>query len=113
MVLAVAAFYHSQDASVSDVPMAKDLALTLLRQTEQSFLDVINVPGIEAVQICIILGSFHIFNGKPNSGFGILGSAIKLAQNMGLHRQSLFRGSSDYEMQSWTRSWWTLEVYDK
>jgi hypothetical protein len=94
--------------------MAKDHRSTLLRQTEQSFLDMAKVSSIEAVQICIILGSFHLFNGKPYSGFGILGSAIKLAQNLGLHRQSLFQGSSEYDLQSWSRSsWWTLEVYDK
>ncbi|KAJ8112241.1 hypothetical protein OPT61_g5351 [Boeremia exigua] len=113
LVLAISAFYDSLEQPAPSSTVNKDLAPTLLRQTEQSFLDIINVPGIEAIQICTILGSFHLFNGRPNSGFGILGSAIKLAQNLGMHRQGLFRGSSDYEVKSWTRSWWALEVFDK
>ncbi|KAF2032828.1 hypothetical protein EK21DRAFT_86837 [Setomelanomma holmii] len=111
--LGLAAFYSSSRVSALESAETKRFAYALLQQIEQSYITIIDTPGIETVQICILLGSFHLFNGRPNSGFDILGSAINLAQNLGLHRKRLSRRASAYAVQSWARTWWTLEVFDK
>ncbi|KAK5057819.1 hypothetical protein LTR84_011820 [Exophiala bonariae] len=64
-------------------------------------------PTLEAVQIAILLGSFHLFNGSPYLGFAIFGSGIRCAQAIGLHRQP--RGSTAESC----KVWWALEIADK
>ena len=113
VALALGAFYVSPGTSTLDVAESRQLSSALLSQVEHSFLDLIDMSGIEAVQICVLMGSFHLFNGKPNSGFGILGSGIKLAQTLGLHRRSRFFKSSEHAAESRTYTWWALEIFDK
>lgn len=86
---------------------------TVLTRVEHNFCRIIGSPNVEAVQVCILLGSFHLFNGRPTVGLGILGSGVKIAQIMGLHRESMWKGVSGINRELRRRSWWALEVFDK
>ncbi|KAE8361971.1 fungal-specific transcription factor domain-containing protein [Aspergillus caelatus] len=114
LVLALGAHYsslrepfddHGQNLSV--------LSEKLLTQIEYRFLQIIGCPNVEAVQVCVLLGSFHLFNGRPTVGMGVLGSGIKIAQVIGLHRESMWHNLSEVAQESRRRSWWALEVFDK
>ena len=114
LVLALGAHYsslrepfddHDQNLSV--------LSEKLLTQIEYRFLQIIGCPNVEAVQVCVLLGSFHLFNGRPTVGMGVLGSGIKIAQVIGLHRESMWHNISEVARESRRRSWWALEVFDK
>ncbi|KAK8932601.1 Aspyridones cluster regulator apdR [Metarhizium anisopliae] len=88
LVLGLGAHYSSVSPSASTAGLdLEQLSRTLLASIELRFLQIIGCSTLEAVQICILLGSFHLFNGRPNAGLGILGSSVKIAQVIGLHRE--------------------------
>lgn len=91
----------------------QQLSKDILGRVEQQFLRIISSADEEAVQICVLLGSFHLFNGRPTAGLGILGSGIKIAQVLRLHREGTISGISPARLESRRRSWLALEVFDK
>ena len=84
-----------------------------LQYVESNFLLATAHPDLECVQIGILLGSFHLFNGSPNLGFGILGSTIKTAQLLGLHRGFHRSSTMGTGLASCTKVWWALEIFEK
>ncbi|KAK9435745.1 hypothetical protein VB005_10548 [Metarhizium brunneum] len=114
LVLGLGAHYSSVSPSASTAGLdLEQLSRTLLASIELRFLQIIGCSTLEAVQICILLGSFHLFNGRPNAGLGILGSSVKIAQVIGLHRESMWRDTSEAVKEAKRRTWWALEVFDK
>lgn len=91
----------------------RQLSKDLLEIIETRFLQIISSSTLETVQICILLGSFLLFNGRPNAGLGISGSGVKIAQVIGLHRENLWKEISSAEREERRRTWWALEVFDK
>lgn len=114
LVIALGAHYLSLSQSPEeDCRDLLSLSGKLLSEIEYRFLRIIGLPNVEAVQICILLGSFHLFNGRPAVGMGILGSGIKIAQVIGLHRESMWHNVSEVAQETRRRTWWALEVFDK
>ncbi|KAK6835684.1 hypothetical protein RU639_001983 [Aspergillus parasiticus] len=114
LALGLGAHYASLDVSAGqDEALLRRLSETLLTQIENRFCRIISSPNVEAVQVCILLGSYHLFNGRPTVGIGILGSGVKIAQIMGLHRESMWKGISGINRELRRRAWWALEVFDK
>ncbi|KAI2941479.1 transcriptional regulator family: Fungal Specific TF [Aspergillus niger] len=113
LVLGLGAYYGSLDALDADAGSMKQLSQDLLMQIEQNILAIIDLPSLETVQICVLLGSFHLFNGRPNAGLMTLTGGLKTAQVIGLHRELKWRGLSDVARETRRRSWWALEVADK
>ncbi|KAE8342684.1 hypothetical protein BDV24DRAFT_173678 [Aspergillus arachidicola] len=114
LVLALGAHYSSLHEPLDEHHRNLSvLSEKLLTQIEYRFLQIIGCPNVEAVQVCVLLGSFHLFNGRPTVGMGVLGSGIKIAQVIGLHRESMWHNLSDVARESRRRSWWALEVFDK
>lgn len=114
LVLSLGAHYSSFTVSLGeDRHTLQQLSERLLVQIEYRFLQIIGSPNVEAVQICVLMGSFHLFNGRPTTGLGILGGGIKVAQVIGLYRESMWRGLSNVARETRRRSWWALEVADK
>ncbi|KAF4201533.1 hypothetical protein CNMCM8927_001428 [Aspergillus lentulus] len=113
LVLGLGAYYGSLDALGADADSMRQLSRALLMQIEQSILAIIDLPSLEAVQICVLLGSFHLFNGRPTAGLVTLAGGLKTAQVIGLHHESNWRGLSDVSREARRRSWWALEVADK
>lgn len=68
---------------------------------------------LETVQISILLGSFYLYNAKPNLAFAMLGAAIKSAQAMGLHVESSWKTTSDETRELQRHIWWALYVFDR
>lgn len=91
----------------SSLPVNSSTRFAMLQVIDLAYARIMANPTLEAVQIAILLGSFHLFNGAPYLGFAIFGSGIRCAQAIGLHRQS--RGSSSESC----RVWWALEIADK
>lgn len=114
LVIALGAHYLSLSVSPEE-PCQALLTLSgqLLSEIEYMFLRIIGRPNVEAVQICILLGSFHLFNGRPAVGMGVWGSGIKIAQVIGLHRESMWQSVSEVSRETRRWSWWALEVFDK
>ncbi|KAE8404828.1 fungal-specific transcription factor domain-containing protein [Aspergillus pseudonomiae] len=114
LVLALGAHYSSLSEPLGEnLQSLSVLSEKLLTQIEYRFLQIIGCPNVEAVQVCVLLGSFHLFNGRPTVGMGVLGSGIKIAQVIGLHRESMWHNLSEVARESRRRSWWALEVFDK
>lgn len=91
----------------------QQLSEDIIKQVEQRFLRIMSSADEEAVQICILLGSFYLFNGRPTAGLGVLGSGIKIAQVLRLHREGALTGISAVRLETRRRSWLALEVFDK
>lgn len=114
LVIALGAHYLSLSGSPEeDCQALSTLSEQLLAEIEYRFLRIIGRPNVEAVQVCILLGSFHLFNGRPAVRMGVLGSGIKIAQVIGLHRESMWQNVSEVSQETRRRSWWALEVFDK
>lgn len=114
LVLGLGAHYSSlATTQPHEQAHMQQLSRDIISQVEQKFLSIISSVDEEAVQICILLGSFYLFNGRPNAGLGILGSGIKIAQVLRLHREKALTGISATRLESRRRSWWALEVFDK
>lgn len=60
----------------------------LLQALNLRFLDIISLGSVEAVQTCVLLGSFHIFHGQPELAWPICGSGLRIAQTLNLHRRT-------------------------
>ncbi|EHK21825.1 uncharacterized protein TRIVIDRAFT_191907 [Trichoderma virens Gv29-8] len=114
LVIALGAHYLAlEPPSNQNAVNYRQLSETLLSNIESHFLQIISSSTLETVQICILLGSFLLFNGRPNAGLGISGSGVKIAQVIGLHRESLWRERSQAKREEKRRAWWALEVFDK
>ncbi|KAJ6788038.1 hypothetical protein PWT90_09790 [Aphanocladium album] len=91
----------------------KKLSTQILDEIEAKFLRFMGCATLEAVQISVLLGSFLLFNGRPNVGLAISAAGVKIAQIINLHRETLWRDCSEVEKEARRRTWWTLEVFDK
>lgn len=114
LVIALGSHYLALSPSSSrNAVNYRKLSKDLLAKIEIHFLQIISSSTLESVQICILLGSFLLFNGRPNAGLGISGSGVKIAQVMGLHRERLWKELSPAKREERRRTWWALEVFDK
>lgn len=114
LVLGMGAYYASlsttQPSENFDV---SQLSRDILSVIEKQFLGILNSADVEAVQICVLLGSYYLFNGRPTAGLGVLGSGIKIGQALRLHREVPSVGLSEARLEARRRCWWALEVFDK
>ncbi|SCV28472.1 uncharacterized protein FFB14_01742 [Fusarium fujikuroi] len=113
LVLALGAHYAAlRDPDDRMSPQYRQLSRDLTSVIETRFLQIIGCQTVETVQICILLGSF-IFYTRPTTGLGICGMGVKIAQVIGLHRESFWKETSMLAREVKRRTWWTLEVFDK
>ncbi|KAI5919195.1 putative C6 transcription factor [Camillea tinctor] len=108
MVLCMAAWYRSKRTNQDD---AKEWSSTLLNVVESRLVKVMDRRSIAAVQTCILLGSHHLYHGRPNLSFALLGATIKISQAMGLHRKS--DSGDPLEVEERKRIWWTIYTWDR
>lgn len=114
VMLAMAAWYRSQ-RSGTDSPDSGDEWRTwsarLLKLVESNLVEIMDQPSITAIQTCVLLGSHHVYHGRPNLSFSLLGTTIKMSQSLGLHRQSS-RGTPE-DIEERKRIWWTIYTWDR
>lgn len=84
-----------------------------LQTVESGLNDLYDAAGIESIQVCILLGSFHSYHGKPNLSFVMLGAGLKCAQLMNLYKESSWRGLSEVAKEERRRTFWALFVFDR
>ncbi|KAF7960070.1 hypothetical protein EAE96_001669 [Botrytis aclada] len=85
----------------------------ILKEVQAHLFDVIDIGGIESVQICVLLSSFYMYNGRPNLALAILGAGIRSSQAIGLHKESLWGPLTETVKEIRRRTWWALYVYDR
>ncbi|KAI7775504.1 hypothetical protein LA080_006747 [Diaporthe eres] len=57
-------------------------------------LEVVAQGSIEAVQACVLLGSFYLYHGEPELAWPICGCGLRIAQALNLHRRRHQSGST-------------------
>lgn len=113
-VVAMGAWYKSH-RSTSDPEFPDENWLgwssTLIQGVGSQLMELMDQASVASVQTCILLGSYHLYHGKPNLSFSLLGATIRTAQALGLHRQPL-RGDIDI-IEERKRVWWTIYTWDR
>ncbi|KAK2613251.1 hypothetical protein N8I77_000175 [Diaporthe amygdali] len=59
----------------------------LLTTLRLRLLEIVSRGCIEAVQVCVLLGSFHLYHGEPELAWPICGCGLRIAQALDLHRR--------------------------
>ncbi|KAJ3544629.1 hypothetical protein NM208_g2960 [Fusarium decemcellulare] len=111
MMLCMAAWYRSQSAAQVDAEEWRLWSCDLLRIVESRLIMLMDQRSIPAVQACILLGSHHVYHGRPNLSFSLLGATIKMSHAMGLHRDTRRGAPGDFEERK--RVWWTIYTWDR
>ena len=84
-----------------------------LRHVEANLMLLFEDSELESVQVCVLLGSFYLYTGRPNLGFVVLGSGIRCAFAMGLHRESSWPSLTPELQEERRHVWWALFVFDR
>ncbi|RAH76558.1 hypothetical protein BO86DRAFT_451583 [Aspergillus japonicus CBS 114.51] len=101
VMLGMAAWYRSQ-RSRQETANAND---------NWADWNVMDQPSVLAIQTCILFGSYHVYHGRPNLSFTLLGATIKMAHAIGMHREPR-RGDID-DIEERKRVWWTIYTWDR
>jgi hypothetical protein len=76
MMLSMASWYRSEknctDSADNRDEMGK-LSADLLRLVESNLVELMDKPSVTSAQTCILLGSHHVYHGRPNLSFSLLG----------------------------------------
>lgn len=118
VMLGMAAWYRSQ-RSVSGPSPERDhhgqdwrkWSTGLFKLVESDLVEIMDKPSITAAQTLCLLGSYHVYHGRPNLSFSLLGATIKMSQALGMHRESLQGVVEDIEERK--RVWWTIYTWDR
>ncbi|KEF53608.1 uncharacterized protein A1O9_10583 [Exophiala aquamarina CBS 119918] len=111
LVIGVGARYAAGSPDAESSYQGHDLdslGRKLIRCIELKLLEIFDESGIEAVQIAIVMSSYHLYHGLPKRSFATLGSALKVALSIGLHKESSWRMSDHVVKEVWRRLWWAL-----
>lgn len=84
-----------------------------LRHLEANLMYLFEDSELESVQVCMLLGSFYLYTGRPNLGFVVLGSGIRCAFALGLHRESSWPSMTQELHEERKRVWWALFIFDR
>jgi len=84
-----------------------------LKKIEDSLHTLYDAAELESVQVCILIGSYYVYHGRPNLAFVILGAGLRCAQLMSLHKESAWRGLSEMAKEERRRTFWALFVFDR
>jgi hypothetical protein len=84
-----------------------------LKHLEANLLSLCEDTDLASVQICVLLGSFYLYTGRPNLGFVILGCGIRCAYALGLHRENTWPRLREEDTEERRRVWWALFVFDR
>lgn len=77
-------------------------------------LDILALGSLEAVQICVLLGSYYLYHGEPELAWPLCGCALRLSQALELHRRPTLRTHTSQVTQSQRniearkRCWWAV-----
>ncbi|KAL3255833.1 hypothetical protein ABHI18_008014 [Aspergillus niger] len=116
MALTLGATYAPDEQSMQMGISRSELCVlqeNMLNQIRSHFFDMLDTGGVECVQLCILLSTFHLYTGKPNLAMPILGAGIRSAQAQGLHKEALWGPANEIVVEVRRRTWWALYVFDR
>ncbi|KAK2589676.1 hypothetical protein QQS21_012645 [Conoideocrella luteorostrata] len=111
MVLCMAAWYRSHRNAHEGDDEWRRWNEDLLRIVESRLICLMDEKSITAVQTCILLGSHHVYHGRPNLSFALLGATIKIAYALGMHLHLPHKYPDEFEERK--RVWWTIYTWDR
>ncbi|KAL2832589.1 fungal-specific transcription factor domain-containing protein [Aspergillus cavernicola] len=113
VMLGMGAWYRSQRSitNTTDKGVWRNWSVDLFKLVELHLVELMDQPSVTAAQICILFGSHHVYHGRPNLSFSLLGATIKISQAAGLHREPL-KGDFE-EIEERKRVWWTIYTWDR
>ena len=96
-----------------DAVTLKDIILITV---QAKIMDIVSLGSLEAVQTCILFGTYYLYHGDPGLAWPIYGCGLRIAQALNLHRRidvtpSRFASLSlDMRRQYETRKrcWWAI-----
>lgn len=115
VVIAIALQYagvhrrHLLEAHNIDPPALEEKILSTIRA---KFLDIVSLGTLEAVQTCVLLGTYYLFHGNPELAWPVCGCGLRIAQALNLHRRMPSTGPMSKEMyrqyETRKRCWWAI-----
>jgi hypothetical protein len=115
VVLAIGARYISEREMEANGQICDLEALrsSLLDKVSENFLSILDSNDLAAVQLCILLSSYYLYYGKPNLGFIVLGTGLRCAYAMDLHKEVMWGDLEPTTCEERRRVWWALYVFDR
>lgn len=113
VVCALGCQYVDKDAASNIGLDAAEFQNMALKRIEANMLIIYEDSDLMSIQICVLLGSFYLYTGRPNLGFVVLGSGIRCAYAVGLHRESIWPRLAREEVEERRRVWWALYIFDR
>lgn len=76
-------------------------------------LDIVATGSLEAVQTCVLLGTYYLFHGSPNLAWPVCGCGLRIAQALNLHRKSpiaepTISAEAQRRIETRKRCWWAI-----
>lgn len=89
-----------------------DLKAKILSTIRAKLLDIVSLGSLEAVQTCVLLGTYYLYHGNPELAWPVCGCGLRIAQALNLHRKFPHARpmSSEMQLQYETRKrcWWAI-----
>lgn len=114
VMLGMATWYRSQRTGADSSDNGQDWrkwSADLMKLVESNLVELMDQPSVTAAQTFCLLGSHHVYHGRPNLSFSLLGATIKMSQALGMHREPLRASFEDIEERK--RVWWTIYTWDR
>jgi hypothetical protein len=115
VVIAIALHYvgkHRENLLKAHGVSPVDLEERILSTTRAKILDIVSLGSLEAVQTCVLLGTYYLYHGNPELAWPVCGCGLRIAQALNLHRKLPQTGSMTPEnhRQNETRKrcWWAI-----
>ncbi|PYH62128.1 transcription factor domain-containing protein [Aspergillus niger CBS 101883] len=82
----------------------------ILFTVRSGLLDIMSLGSLEAVQTCILLGTYYLYHGAPRLAWPVCGCGLRIAQALHLHRRQHPVQSTDFRTRNETRKrcWWAV-----
>lgn len=88
----------------------------IIAALEESFLNIVSLGSLEAVQSCVLLGTFYLYHSESAMAWSICGCALRIAQAIKLHRSWPPSDGKQYsqsdrilqQISERKRCWWAL-----
>lgn len=114
VVIAIALQYagkHRQQLLEAHGISPVDLKEKIFSTIRAKMLDIVSLGSLNAVQTCVLLGTYYLYHGNPELAWPVCGCGLRIAQALNLHRK-LPHGSMSSETQrqyeTRKRCWWAI-----
>lgn len=104
MVIAIGSLCGSTQANSSEYCF-------YLSARSRLFADMLESGTVEQIQILLLMSNYLQKRDKPNTGYNLLGLAVRMAIGMGLHKESPV-GKNTVRTECRRRLWWALYLFD-